>query len=563
MVNFLKNYFAGTLVLAAIIISSWAALMPNFFRAHDYLHGVRTAEMLTGLQEGQFPVRWSGNLGYGYGMPLFAFYAPLPSYVGAIIYWLGFDLIATTKILYLLTSVFTAIGAYKLGKMQYGRLGGVIVALSFLLFPYRAVNLFVRGALSEAWGMMALPWILYFIGGVMQGKIKAWAGLVISLVVLFLSHNLTTLMFVPFSILYVLVLVGSALSIDKTPKKTVIKRGILVLGSYLLATGISSFYLLTAFFEKGFTQVESILSGYFSYTQHFLYIRQFFTNNWGYGGSVWGPEDGISFFLGYGLLFGLAGVGLLSVKKLLEKRNKKLTSSTFLTVASLVLAGMALLLTTQKTEILWERIPYLSYVQFPWRFLAIAGLFASLALGSLNTLKGVGRYVVVWVVCFMLVLNGVFFKPEKFDADLSGLYTSDATAIRTHLSQILPDYLPKHLHPNITPATSLVLNQDLPVEIVVERFHEKLIRFETKQETEVILAVANYPGWMAELDGEKVAISMTEDGLIQVTVPTGSHQLGLRLNRTPIQQLADSTSLISLIVFIGVYLAYSRKIVSV
>jgi hypothetical protein len=39
-------------------------------------------EMERSLQRFEFPVRWSANFGFGYGMPLFNFYAPLPYYLG-------------------------------------------------------------------------------------------------------------------------------------------------------------------------------------------------------------------------------------------------------------------------------------------------------------------------------------------------------------------------------------------------------------------------------------------------------------------------------------------------
>ena len=63
-------------LLLVIVASSWALLKPGMFDVHDFIHGVRITEMTSALQEGQFPVRWSQNFGYGYGMPLFEFYAP-------------------------------------------------------------------------------------------------------------------------------------------------------------------------------------------------------------------------------------------------------------------------------------------------------------------------------------------------------------------------------------------------------------------------------------------------------------------------------------------------------
>ena len=87
-----------------------------------------------------------------YGMPLFEFYAPLPYYVGSFFYLLGFSHINSVKAIILITSIFTAIGAYLLGRKLFGTTGGLLVSAAVTLAPYRAVNLFVRGAISEAMG---------------------------------------------------------------------------------------------------------------------------------------------------------------------------------------------------------------------------------------------------------------------------------------------------------------------------------------------------------------------------------------------------------------------------
>ena len=69
-------WFWGGL-LAAIIVTSWHMVVRPMFYTHDFLHGARIAEMTRGIKEGVWPVIWSENFAWGYGMPLFEFYAPL------------------------------------------------------------------------------------------------------------------------------------------------------------------------------------------------------------------------------------------------------------------------------------------------------------------------------------------------------------------------------------------------------------------------------------------------------------------------------------------------------
>lgn len=94
---------------------------------HDDTQIARVEVMKRALLQKQFPVRWVGDLGYGYGYPLFNFYGPLPYYVGGGLAVLGISSLVATKIMfalgilalgcstYLLVSVF---GARCLGRWR-------------------------------------------------------------------------------------------------------------------------------------------------------------------------------------------------------------------------------------------------------------------------------------------------------------------------------------------------------------------------------------------------------------------------------------------------------------
>ena len=88
--HFLKKYYGLLIVLA---LSFWAIkplFISGFFPMHDDTQVARVFEMGKMLKEGTFPVRWVPDLGYGYGYPLFNFYAPLAYYVGGFFMLLGF-----------------------------------------------------------------------------------------------------------------------------------------------------------------------------------------------------------------------------------------------------------------------------------------------------------------------------------------------------------------------------------------------------------------------------------------------------------------------------------------
>jgi hypothetical protein len=561
----MKKLLVIFLLVFIIGASSWSLAQPQFFRAHDYIHAARIIEMYRALEDGQFLARWSDNFGYGYGMPLFEFYAPLPYYVGAALHWLGFEVLTAVKLLFLFSAIFTTWGSYKLGRRFFGRSGAVLTAAAITLAPYRAVNLFVRGALSEAWGIMAMPWVLLGILQVVKQEKDGWKTLTISLVVLMLSHNIMTMLFVPLSLLFAVLFLGYRKWIVHKNKNSELKTMLCVSGSLLLAVGLSSFYLFPALLEKDLTKVGSIFSGYFHYSHHFLYIRQFFKLNWGYEGSAWGPDDGISFFLGWGQLIGLGLTGLLLLIKVWKSKNwrkaigdKKVVLSTLL--GSLL--GLSLFMTILKSKPLWDALPGLSYAQFPWRFLGVGIIFLGLLVGMSASLikKRARRYLWSLLLIVTLLLNASFFQPKEFLDDSEQFYYTDEGLIQREMSGILPDYIPLQMAEELTPPTSLAwCKQDCSnqLEILIDKSHENLIKTNFKTDQMVEFAVADFPGWKVEIDGHPMEKKIGSVGNIAVDVTAGEHLVGVRFTSSNIRFWSDLVSIFSLAVY--VYLSLDLK----
>jgi hypothetical protein len=602
--------------LAFLILLScnWTFFTQPMFYTHDYLHGARIAEMARGLKEGQLPVIWSQNFGFGYGMPMFEFYAPAPYFVGALFYFLGLDLVLVTKLLYVLSNILTFFVMYFWAREFYSSKLAILAAGFATLASYRAMDIFARGALSEIWGIMALPWLFFGITRLIRHRGGFWSSF-IGGVTLILSHNLTTLLATPFILLYVLLLLAiNQLRPGVVTTRTLTKQEhwsqplnrLVFVG--LLVLGASAFYFIPALLEKNYTQLEQwILSDYFDFHNHFVYLRQFFWDRFGYGGSGWGDNDGLSFFLGWAQLLCLAGTGLVMMAGVLTKIRKR---HCFISLSQkmswghfgwwlglmLLLVG-SLLLTTEKSLFLWERLYWLAYVQFPWRFLGLSLLFlALLAPFGLQFFSQKAQAAAVFCLGLFLlyssanpIINDVkvlikkdwslsvisasaqlftqqnnylfnletdmqaeleaglrrphflpganYFTGEKYLTEPS-FYVADPDYIATDISRILVDYLPKAADNLWVPPAPgvVVLNQETQPEILVARMHEKLYRFSLSEPTDLEFAVANYPEWRAEINGKPTSVTTSTLGNIQITVPAGSELLvGLKLQPTPLR----------------------------
>lgn len=577
----LKRILTYLSLLLIILGASWALFKPEFFRVHDYVHAARVVEMSRALQDGHIIPRWSQNFGFGYGMPLFEFYAPLPYFVGSLLFLLGIPMIVVLKMLFVICNIFTAIGSYKLGKQLDGRVGGIVAATLLTLAPYRAVNLYVRGALSEAWGIMAIPWIFYGIILVFKKVNYGWWIITLATTVLLLSHNLTSIITLPsilfvvlFGILSLIVYTFQTKNSRKLVLHHVFQQSLIVVASLLLAVGLSSFYTLPAVAEKQFTKVEqAVTTGYFEYGLHFLYLRQFLMDDWGYGGSSWGPEDDISFYFGTTqiicLIFAAITFTIISLNKIKSKKNSiKQTHILLIGLIASVALVFNIFMTTPKSAFVWESISSLEFIQFPWRWLSAAIVWIAI-LGSVSfslITKTKARIVLAgMVIVVSVLLNGRYFQPEKYLPDFNSMYYTDAETISKSMSNILYDYMPEKVPITIIPPQQFVscfienVNFEQGCQtstILLDRVQEKLFTIKTTEETKVTIALADFPGWEVEVNGKPIEHTANDNGLIQFMVPKGEPTVGVYFGSTPVRTFADTLTFISFAILVYALIPY-------
>lgn len=411
--KFIKQHWLFFISLIIVLPSLWPLFRLDFFRMHDWTHVARLVELDVALKAGQFPPRWAPDLGWGLGMPLFHFYGPLPYYLAELFYLIKLPAVWAIKAIFALNFFAGFYFMYFWAKSFWGKYGGLISATAFVYLPYRAVQFYVRGSLSELTAMTFLPLFFYAAS---QKKYwlsgLAWAGI-------FLSHNiiaLFSLFFIPVYFLFHL------------------KDWCRWLGVSLLTLGLSAFFILPAFLEKNLTVVDSLTGGYFDYRFHFIYLRQLWQRSWGYGGSIFGLEDNISFQLGWPHLL------LLLPAVRLWRRQIYIWLS----------LGITIFMMTFHSQFIWDRVPILALAQFPWRLLTFAGLFVAFLAGSIFSIPSFrewgifhSRNVLAVLITLIMGLNINYFRPEKF-APVEDYYYTDRQRIESEMSNILQDYIPKN-----------------------------------------------------------------------------------------------------------------------
>lgn len=505
----------------------------KFFYTQDYIFIARLQQMSSALSSGQFPVRWAPDLRYG--EPLFNFYAPLPYYVGAAVYLLGFNFIWVAKILFMLSSVLSAVAMYILANKLFGQKAGILAAVLYTYAPYRAVDMYVRGALSETWAFIFLPLIFYFsLILVEKTNLKNLSFLALALGGLFLTHNVTTLMFLPFLFFWWIFL------ILREKKWNAL---FYLFPASVLGFGLTAFYLLPATFERDFIQTKYLVVGYFNFRAHFVAYRQFFSLFWGYGSSLWGPVDGLSFQIG---LVNFATLFLAAVLAIFHRKDRKFLGISLLLGISFILS---VFLQHNKSAFIWEAIPLMAFIQFPWRFLGISIFIAALAGGALTPyLKDRLSPVFLILIIAAVVSTIMYFKPKEYvDDDFFEKFTD--TKIMQKGVDLTKDYLP--IWTQTTDADRFYIPRAKSGEIEVEGLKQTStsMDFSAKISSSslVEVPVAYFPGWIVLANNQVIPQDLpSKMGLIRFVLPPGEYDIKLEFKDTLVRVLGNAISVVSL-----------------
>jgi len=528
----------------------------GFFPMQDDLQAFRVYEMDKCYTDLQIPCRWVPDAGYQYGYPQFNYYPPLPYYLGAGLHRIGFQYIDSVKILFILGYIFSAITLYVLVKtISKDKWAGVIAALVYTYIPYKAVEVYVRGALSEFWAQIFFPLILWAIYKVIKtGKTKHLIWMSVSIFLLMTTHVLMTMIFVPVAILW------AAFWLYQGKWKNLSK---IIFGG-ILGFGLSAFFVLPVLFERKFTHTEGLLSGYFDYRQHFVSLfKLFISREWGYGSSGF-PDEKLN--LSLGIVQWIAGLVIAPVVAFfgLKKRNK--ISLLILGLVGVTLASIFMI--HMKSSFIWAKLPLLWYMQFPWRFLAVSIFLLCLVSGLLIYLAGKYKYIlgiVMVLVSFALTIN--YYVPKAWlnisDADkFSGdSWEKQLTiSIFDYLPQTakLPPYAKAPELPEVLKGNAKFLEYNKG-----SNFQTGIV--ETSDDSRIRIPLFDFPGMEVTVDG-KLTPHINDDctaqryclGLITFDLTPGRHAFEAKLKDTPIRKIGNIITLISFGVIIYLVIKSNR-----
>ena len=566
-----KNFWYLVVVIFFGILASRTLLFQSgYFNMHDDLQMMRQLVMEKCFLQFQIPCRWTQHMGYGFGFPLFNFYPPLPYLVGELFRVIGFSFVTTIKWTFALSIIVSGVTMFFLASEFFGPLGGVLSSVFYVWAPYHSVDVYVRGAMNEAWALTWFPlifWAAYKLIKEKKNTFKWMILVALSWFLLLTSHNLMVLILTPFFGVWVLLWMW---------KLDMWSRLLSFIKSGLLAFGMAAFFTIPVLLEAKLVQIDTLVVGYYEWIAHFSTTAQIlFSRFWGYGPSVWmDKDDGMPFQIGHihWILSLVIGAWLvLTIFKNRGKIKKTLKKSITLPLLFMFVSGwFTLFMTHSKSTFIWSNVNILEIVQFPWRFLAIATFTFSFLAGSVVLIikdEGKKKIIVGLLAIGLVIFNWNYFLPKG--GKMLPLTDEEKFAGKAwDLQQTagIYDYLP-NLAKQAPQEPQSLLAEVMEGEAVItnEWQNSKKISFDidvTSENTLVRLGLFKFPGWIAYVDGKKIEnfVPETENwGRMYVEVPSGEHTVKLKLTNTFPRTLGNIISLVTWVLLIRYFRKKKKK----
>jgi hypothetical protein len=529
---------AGLLVYARLTNPAFGAQSDLPFHYHF------TRAYQQSLAEGNWLPHWAGLLDGGRGEALFTFYPPLCFWLTAGLARLfGTDLINGLKLTTFLCLTLAQGSVYLFARAFLDRKLSVLAAAIFICLPGYALITLNRALLPNGLALCFVPLVLLAAHNLLLGdeldRDHPWAALfAFGLSAIVLTHVVTT---------YVCALALGLMTLCYLP--AVGWRGgrnLFLAG--LIALALTAFFLLPQQLEIHWVNVK-VLTEQHDFRSYFLFAPPRSSDAYH---QAWAGLNGAASWITVlqTLLTVLTGV-LLWRKPLAQSQRLLLRFS-------LTLTGFCLLISLPVSRPLWEWLPGLSYLQFPWRMQPLVALSGGLLLALLGAraweLDAARRKTLLTFPTLLLLAN-LFFtyattRPPKQELSHTQvlqalnafeLPPTTTEALREAQTKEGAEYLayfgnqlsyrPRgtetRLYSTAASYGGLTFISGRG-EIREQQLANQRRAFQLRnaEPVRVRLETYAYPHWIARLDEQEVPVQVEPgSGLMLLDVPAGEHRL--------------------------------------
>ena len=540
---------AGVSLLVALLI-----VEPFFWMGtasgHDFeFHAASWYDAAQQWREGILYPRWAASMNHGFGEPRFIFYPPLSWILGAALTLL---VPATwVPIVYIvLVQTFAGIAAYLLLRELVQHRAAILGATFYAANPNALLITYIRSDFAEQLACAIFPLLLLAA---------------LKLTDLLKSRSPLSYRYVLFAVPFAAVWLANApAGVIATYSMTVLfvwasvqqgtgrffPRGMAALA---LGFGLTAFYLLPAAYEQRWVNIAQALSSGLLPSQNFLFT------------ATADPEH--TWFNGIASFCALSLILLLGIATLVSQRFAKSQSGGDpqhqVWGVLLVVGAVAAALTLPFTAFLWEILPKLRFVQFPWRWMSMVALIATCFFA--NAL--LRRYVWIAAVVLLLLLiplsyfliNNGWWDPDEMPSQQAAITTGVGYEGTDEYDPLGDDHL--DLPPNAPQVAILPADPDSNAnpppgraDVEVWTAENKQIRVRVTAPARIALRLLNYPAWRVTRNGKRITADRLDRwNEMVVPVPAGDSQIRVQFVQTADRAVGLIVSSLSLL-FVAILL---------
>lgn len=391
----------GIVALTLLVIRPFV-FGPGFPYTHDgENHLARFVNFSAALREGQFPPRFAPYVFHGFGFPVFNYNYPLANIMAAPLLWINFSPGQAFTLIGATLMIVGGLSTFFLLRRSFSPVSSGVGTIWYLSSAYLASAWIFRGSIGEILAYALVPSVVLSLDQALRVHRYCWSIISVVLIVAFLlSHNVMALLIAPLLFLW---------SLSLAWKEQRLKRFLLI---WLLGAGLTTWFWVPAVFELSLIVLRSDSLAQ-SAVSHILSLGQFFFSPPRFGFSRPSFVDSLGFGLGWGAaavtfaVCGLSFYDLLTQRAKLthEYRTKLLLFFSFI---------ISFFLATELSTFLWESVPPLSIVQFPWRWQLLFALTLVVASASLWQRGKTWLRVIIIMAIFLNLHWVIGLKPADY-----------------------------------------------------------------------------------------------------------------------------------------------------
>lgn len=523
--------------------------MPNTADGTFHVHRIFAMSQL--MAQGNIYPRWIPWFHLGYGYPVFNYYSPLATWLGGVMGVVGLSAPLSFQLITAGSWVFGTLGVAVLGRRFLPDAPALLAATLWMYAPVRMHEYWVQGSLSHIVATALVPWMFLGLIEVTTHPNRRTAirfGIITALMLL--AHQPTTYLMILYSAGLGLAIWGLAL---RHPLQRALKMSAYVIFGLVVALGLSSVFVLPALLEIDDIVVNDVAqenTGGFLAENTLTLADQFRPPQ-----LIDHTDFSASIYHSYGLWTGILCV--IGFASLLYRRHYAIAAVLGIAAASSVF------LATRLSMPIWQTLPEMEQLRFPWRVLRVGIVPVSLlAAASLQLFptkhhEVVGGVAIVFIMSVSLPilypLHVIIDFKNQTAADFIRYEVATGTIGGTSYNEFKPaggDETPLDAPADLNTYESdpfdihMLPNPD----ISATREGPSCWQISTSAPTVVSFRQFYFPGWHATLDNQAIPVAtQPEFGLMQVELaPTQAKELCLHYVGTSTQHIAAWITIFSI-----------------